>query len=131
MPQERKKSYVINFIGVLIVFLLLLALFESNLLGSRTNYIKGICTTACYTIIMVASLNLLTGFMGEFSLGHAGFMSVGAYASAIATGFLDDSGLPVFVLFLLALAVGGIAAAVAGVAVGIPALRLGEIIFVL
>ena len=92
MPQERKKSYVINFIGVLIVFLLLLALFESNLLGSRTNYIKGICTTACYTIIMVASLNLLTGFMGEFSLGHAGFMSVGAYASAIATGFLDDSG---------------------------------------
>ncbi len=124
MPKERKKSYVINFIGVLIVFLLLMALFESNMLGSRTNYIKGICTTACYTIIMVASLNLLTGFMGEFSLGHAGFMSVGAYASAIVTGFLDNTGLPAFVLFLLALAAGGLAAAAAGVAVGVPALRL-------
>ena len=66
---------------------MLAALFESNILGSRTNYVKGICTTACYTIIMVASLNLLTGFMGEFSLGHAGFMSVGAYASASSPDF--------------------------------------------
>ena len=124
MPREKKKSYFINFVGVLAVFLLLAALFESNILGSRTNYVKGICTTACYTIIMVASLNLLTGFMGEFSLGHAGFMSVGAYASAIFTGFLPETGIPDFLVFLMALIIGGIAAAVAGVLVGIPALRL-------
>lgn len=126
MPKEKKISYLINFIGVLVVFLLLMGLFESNVLGSRTNYIRGIATTACYTIIMVASLNLLTGFMGEFSLGHAGFMSVGAYASAVLTVALTDRGveIPGFALFLLALLVGGIAAAITGILVGIPALRL-------
>lgn len=126
MPNEKRKAYLINFIGVLAVFLLLMALFESGVLGSRTNYIRGIATTACYTIIMVESLNLLTGFMGEFSLGHAGFMSVGAYASAVFTMALTDRGieLPAFVMFVLALFIGGIAAAITGILVGIPALRL-------
>ncbi|MDO5423231.1 MAG: branched-chain amino acid ABC transporter permease [Eubacteriales bacterium] len=126
MPKEKKVSYLINFIGVAVVFLLLMALFESNVLGTRTNYIRGIATTACYTIIMVASLNLLTGFMGEFSLGHAGFMSVGAYASAVVSLALTESGveLPTFVLFILVLLVGGVAAAITGILVGVPALRL-------
>lgn len=126
MPREKKAAYLLNLAGVVIVFLLLTALFKSNLLGSRTNYVKGIATTACYTIIMVASLNLLTGFMGEFSLGHAGFMSVGAYASAVFTTALTDAGasMPKLVMFVLALVIGGIAAAVTGVLVGIPALRL-------
>lgn len=124
MPKEKLKSYLINFAGVVLLFALLGLLFESGVLGSRTNYIKGILTTACYTIIMVASLNLLTGFMGEFSLGHAGFMSVGAYSSAIVTNALADKGIPPFAMFLLALLVGGAASAVTGVLVGIPALRL-------
>ena len=76
--KNKKVSYLINFIGICLIFGILMILFESGIFGSRTSYFKGICTTACYTIIMVASLNLLTGFMGEFSLGHAGFMSVGA-----------------------------------------------------
>lgn len=106
------------------VFFLLYALFQSNILGTSTAYIKGICTTACYTIVLVASLNLLVGFMGEFSLGHAGFMSVGAYVSAIVTTALAGMGLPNLLLFIIALITGGIAAAITGVAVGIPALRL-------
>lgn len=124
MPKEKKISYMINLAGILAVFFLLYALFQSNILGARTAYIKGICTTACYTIVLVSSLNLLVGFMGEFSLGHAGFMSVGAYASAIVTTALADKGIPNIGLFLIALLAGGIAAAVTGVAVGIPALRL-------
>lgn len=124
MPKEKKISYVINLVGVLILFFLLYALFQSGILGARTAYIKGICTTACYTIVLVSSLNLLVGFMGEFSLGHAGFMSVGAYASAIVTTALAGKGIPNAGLFLIALLVGGIAAAITGVAVGIPALRL-------
>lgn len=99
-------------------------LFESGVFGTRSDYFKGICTTACYTIIMVASLNLLTGFMGEFSLGHAGFMSVGAYSSAVVTNLLADKGIPTFLLFVIALVVGGIAAGITGIAVGVPALRL-------
>jgi branched-chain amino acid transport system permease protein len=122
--KEKKWAYLINFIGVLIVFFALMLLFNSGVLGARTNYIKGIFTTACYTIIMVASLNLLTGFMGEFSLGHAGFMSVGAYSSAIVTNMLVNQGIPDIMMFIIALLVGGLAAAITGILVGIPALRL-------
>ncbi len=67
MERRVKISYVINFLGVLAVFLLFVLLFESRIFGAATQYIKGICTTACYTIIMVASLNLVVGCMGEFS----------------------------------------------------------------
>jgi len=124
MQRRVKISYVINFLGVLGVFLLFVLLFESSIFGAATQYIKGICTTACYTIIMVASLNLVVGCMGEFSLGHAGFVSVGAYASAIVSGALTGKGLPDLALFLIALLAGGIAAGITGVLVGIPALRL-------
>ncbi|MDO5522179.1 MAG: branched-chain amino acid ABC transporter permease [bacterium] len=124
MSKKKKISYLINMAGILFVFLVLTAVFQSGVLGNRTEYIKGICTTACYTIIMVASLNLLVGFMGEFSLGHAGFMSVGAYASAIVTNVLYQYVIPDGALFIIALLVGGITAAIAGVLVGIPALRL-------
>jgi branched-chain amino acid transport system permease protein len=68
-------------------------------------------------IILAVSLNLITGFTGQFSLGHAAFMSVGAYASAVVT---SNFGKP-FVFGLIAAAV---TAAIAGVVIGIPTLRL-------
>jgi branched-chain amino acid transport system permease protein len=68
-------------------------------------------------IILAVSLHLIIGITGQFSIGHAGFLAVGAYASAIITTKL---GLP----FPLALLVGGLAAAVAGLIIGIPTLRL-------
>lgn len=124
MPKKIKKNYIINFIGLLILFAALYMLFETGIFGTRTDYFKGIATTACYTIIMVTSLNLLVGIMGEFSLGHAGFMSVGAYASAVLTNALAEKGIPAFLLFLLALLTGGIAAGITGILVGIPTLKL-------
>lgn len=122
--KNKKIAYLINFIGICAIFGILFLLFESGIFGSRNSYFQGIATTACYTIIMVASLNLLTGFMGEFSLGHAGFMSVGAYSSAVVTNLLAGKGIPTFLMFLIALLVGGIAAGLTGIAVGVPALRL-------
>jgi len=124
MTKEKKQSYLINAAGIILLYLFFVMLFESGMLGNSTIYIRGIMTTACYTIIMVTSLNLLTGIMGEFSLGHAGFMSVGAYSSAILTNALMGKGLPPLLTFILALITGGLAAAVTGVLVGIPALRL-------
>jgi branched-chain amino acid transport system permease protein len=124
MERKYKISYLINIFGVIAVFLLFVLLFETRVFGASTQYIKGICTTACYTIIMVASLNLVVGFMGEFSLGHAGFVSVGAYTSAIVSSALAGKGLPDFFLFLTALIAGGVMAGITGVLVGIPALRL-------
>ena len=107
MSKKIKGSYLLNAVGVALVFALLTGLFAANAFGTSTTYIQGICTTACYTIIMVTSLNLVVGFMGEFSLGHAGFVSVGAYVSAIVSGALAGKGLSDLGLFLIALLVGG------------------------
>ena len=72
-------------------------------------------------IILAVSLNLTVGFLGELTLGHAGFMSVGAYAGCLFTIALD---LPVALEFPLALLVGGLTAALFGIIIGVPALRL-------
>ncbi|HEU4964467.1 MAG TPA: branched-chain amino acid ABC transporter permease [Bacilli bacterium] len=68
-------------------------------------------------IILAVSLNLINGFTGQFSIGHAGFMSIGAYVSAILTVYFD---LP----FLVAILGGCLAAALAGLIIGLPTLRL-------
>ena len=83
-------------------------------------------------VILAVSLNLVNGYTGQFSLGHAGFMSVGAYASAAVTLFvapkiLGESGgtaLGQNSLFLAALVAGGLGAALTGLLVGLPSLRL-------
>lgn len=124
MSKKIWFSYLLNTLGVVLIFAVLSLLFATGVFGTSTTYIQGICTTACYTIIMVASLNLVVGFMGEFSLGHAGFVSVGAYASAVVSSLLAGKGLPDVGLFLVALLAGGLAAGIMGVLVGIPALRL-------
>lgn len=124
MPKKYKVSYLINLLGLLVLYGLAVLLFESGVLGTSTTYVKGIFTTACYTIVMVTSLNLVVGVMGEFSLGHAGFVSVGAYVSALASNALSGTGMPGILVLLIALVTGGIAAGITGMLVGIPALRL-------
>ena len=74
-------------------------------------------------IILAVSLNLINGYTGQFSLGHAGFMSVGAYTAAAFTMHAGSSA-PPMVLFFAALILGGLAAALAGALVGAPSLRL-------
>jgi branched-chain amino acid transport system permease protein len=79
-------------------------------------------------VILAVGLNLVNGYTGQFSLGHAGFMAVGAYASAYLTLLLGYSlgtgNLATTTVFVLALLVGGLAAALSGLAVGVPSLRL-------
>lgn len=77
------------------------------------------------SIIMAVSLNLINGHTGQFSLGHAGFMAVGGYTAAMITNqFAQLNFFAANSVFLLALVAGGLAAAVAGLLVGIPTLRL-------
>ena len=80
-------------------------------------------------IILAVSLNLINGYTGQFSLGHAGFMAVGAYGAAVVTTNFGAKLLPLlggqtWILFPLALYAGGLLAAVAGLLVGVPSLRL-------
>lgn len=73
-------------------------------------------------IILATSLNLINGYLGEFSVGHAGFMAVGAYASATLTVMALPEGAAIW-RFPLAITVGGAAAALAGLIVAIPSFR--------
>ena len=125
MSKKMKKNYLICLIAVAIGFLLLCLLFDTGILGKKSAYFNGLVVIGMFYTIIVCSLNLLTGYMGEFSLGHAGFMSIGAYASAIVTTLIQDqTDLPAVLLYLIAIIVGGLAAGLIGVLVGIPALRL-------
>jgi branched-chain amino acid transport system permease protein len=95
-------------------------------------YYLDVMTGAGINVILAVSLNLVNGYTGQFSLGHAGFMSVGAYLSAALTlnlgpAWLGPDGgtaLGQGALFLGALLAGGLAAALAGLLVGLPSLRL-------
>lgn len=100
--------------------------FIGSLFGNQINsYPLFVSYNIGISIIMAVSLNLINGYAGQFSLGHAGFMAVGAYTSAVISNHFGD--LNIFAangIFVVALLAGGIAAAIAGLVVGIPTLRL-------
>jgi branched-chain amino acid transport system permease protein len=113
----------------------LLASFGFWLISDRVNpYYMDVLTKIGINIILAVSLNLINGYTGQFSLGHAGFMAVGAYSAAAVSMFAGPKFLALVpaaclqpatdVLFLAALLTGGLAAAMAGFLVGAPSLRL-------
>ena len=113
MNTSQKRDAVMFALG-LAIFAVLYGLMEAGIIGSfwKLNIlIIGI------NIIMAASLNLINGYTGQFSLGHAGFMAVGAYVSVVLT---TNFHLP----FLAALLAGGAAAGALGCLIGLPTLRL-------
>ena len=121
---------------VVAVLFVLNGLFVGSLVPgvSISPYILQVICLAGINIILAVSLNLINGFTGQFSIGHAGFMAIGAYASAFLTVTYGDriraglGFLPPFArdgaLLLAGLAVGGLLAAIAGFFVGVPSLRL-------
>jgi branched-chain amino acid transport system permease protein len=125
-------------LAILVVALLLLfnGLFTGSLVPgfSISPYVLQVVCLAGINVILAVSLNLINGFTGQFSIGHAGFMAIGAYASAFLTVTFGDriraalSFAPSFAqdgaLLLLGLALGATLAAIAGFFVGVPSLRL-------
>lgn len=125
-----------RFLGRLVAGMAVLGLFalaDWGLSNSINPYLLQIIIYAGINIMLAVSLNLINGFTGQFSIGHAGFMAIGAYTSAAFTYYLGPyiiahSFLPLAltkpVVFLIALALGGGLAASAGILVGVPSLRL-------
>ena len=124
-----------NFFAVLAVAAVLVLL--NVLIPTLVNpYIFQILILCGINIILAVSLNLVNGFTGQFSIGHAGFMAIGGYTSAALTFYLGPHviesataiGLPRALsgtsFFVLALIAGGFASAIAGFLVGLPSLRL-------
>ena len=92
--------------------------------GSISSLIRGQLVPICAYIVMAISLNLTVGILGELSLGHAGFMSVGAFTAAVTCALTKASIPSPGLRLLLAIVLGGILAGIVGFLIGIPVLRL-------
>ena len=122
--RNMKKSTKVDFatyLGVIVAFVVLMLLSNAGVLSrSLTGQLVPIC---CY-VVMAVSLNLTVGFLGELSLGHAGFMSVGAFSGVIAAMSLQSAIPSTTLRLVIAIVVGAFFAAIAGTIVGVPVLRL-------
>ena len=126
MTKAKRRRLIYNFITFAVVIVAYLII--QNMIATKTisRLLKGLLVPICAWIIMAVSLNLVTGFSGELSLGHAGFMCIGAYTGTIVSGWLlaiydmQDTTLRL----VLAIVCGGIVAGIFGVLIGIPVLRL-------
>lgn len=134
MRTQHMPPFAARLVGAVFVWLLIWAL--GRILVHVGEYYFRIVMLCGISIILAVSLNIVNGFAGQFSLGHAGFVAVGAYTSAAFTHYqgqtalerLAESGIPVsvasFLLLAFAVVIGATAAALAGIVVGLPSFRL-------
>lgn len=126
MNYRHTKKFVL-------LAVILLALVASHFSSHINSYYLQVLIFMGINVTLAVGLNLINGYTGQFSLGHAGFMAIGAYVSAYLS--MEESGgifrvfggtntWSIATAFLVALVAGGLAAAVAGLIVGIPSLRL-------
>ena len=118
MNTFNKKNFIINILGVSILFIVINILIQSGIINS---YINGILILVCINVVLAISLNITAGCLGQMALGHAGFMSIGAYTAAL---FTKSNTIPGVGGYIVALILGGLVAMIIGVVIGIPALRL-------
>ena len=131
--MRKENTALRNIINLVAIIILMVITVSLSLQSNDTIKLKvaPAIWQCCYLIIMAASLNLVLGFLGQLSLGHCGFMAVGAYASAlISLGlqrsgfFTEKSSIQFAITLIISVLASAIIAALIGVIVGIPALRL-------
>ena len=120
VKKETKVDYA-TYLGVIIAFIVMSVLQAQ---GSLSRSVSGMLVPICCYVCMAVSLNLTVGILGELSLGHAGFMSVGAFSGVITAMSLQASVPNELLRMIIALLVGAFFAAVVGFIVGVPVLRL-------
>lgn len=119
--SKTTRSNLITYGIVIAAFVIMQILIGA---GQVSSLIKGLLVPLCVYAILAVSLNLVVGILGELSLGHAGFMCVGAFSSAFFSKCMADV-IPVSGLrFFLAILIGAAVAALFGILIGIPVLRL-------
>ena len=119
--KKTTKVDFATYIGVILAFIIVSVLKNQGML-SRS--VSGMLVPICCYVVMAISLNLTVGILGELSLGHAGFMSVGAFSGVIVAMSLQETIPSPTIRLIIAIVVGAVFAAVAGIVVGIPVLRL-------
>ena len=113
---KKILPFIISIVVIGIVYLLC----SANIIS---RYNQGILTSICINVVLVASLNLTAGYLGQLTLGHAGFMSIGAYSAALLTKDILAA-MPIQISFWVALLISGLVAALLGALVAIACLRL-------
>ena len=119
--NKTTKSNLITYGMVLAAYLIVQGMIAGNLLS---NLMQGLLVPLCVYIILALSLNLTVGILGELSLGHAGFMCIGAFTSAAFTKATMDTFTNAGLRFFVALIIGAVCAGIFGFLIGIPVLRL-------
>ncbi|MDY6356974.1 MAG: branched-chain amino acid ABC transporter permease [Catonella sp.] len=133
LRKMNAKGYLVNTLVTAGIFILMLVLSNSGV--GKGGFYKQVLTPSlwqcCYLVILAASLNLVLGFLGQLSLGHCGFMAIGAYTAALVSLAFERAGVykahkgAAFMLVLiLSVLLAGLLSAIIGFLVGIPALRL-------
>lgn len=118
---KTTKNNLITYGMVILLFVIVQVMVST---GNVSSLLTGLLVPLCAYIILAVSLNLTVGILGELSLGHAGFMCVGAFTSAFFSKCMADT-IPVSGLrYFLALLIGAAAAGICGILIGIPVLRL-------
>ena len=122
--KKLSKSTRSNFItyGIVVIAYIIVQILSAT--GNLSSSLGGQLVPICVYISLAISLNLTVGILGELSLGHAGFMSVGAFTGVVVSMSLQNAIPFAPVRLVIAMLVGGVMAAIAGVIVGVPVLRL-------
>jgi len=117
------KNYLINGVAIILLYLVLKVLVSTGVIN---RYHQGIIVFILINIVLATSLNLTVGFLGQLALGHAGFMAVGAYVSALTAVAIRTNlaWMPDLLTLLISLAVAALFAGLTGIIIGVPALRL-------
>ena len=120
----KNKTTRNNFItyGVVILIYIVMQILTAS--GSISSTMQGLLVPICAYVVMAISLNLTVGILGELSLGHAGFMSVGAFTGVTAAMALSGRVSSGIVCLIVGMVVGAVFAAIVGFLIGIPVLRL-------
>ena len=118
--NKTTKNNLITYAMVILAFVIMQILISA---GSISSLLQGLMVPLCTYIILAVSLNLVVGILGELSLGHAGFMCVGAFAGALFSKCMKGAIDPTLGM-VIAILIGAVTAALFGVIIGIPVLRL-------
>ena len=121
LNNKTTRTNLVTYLVVIVAFILMQVANSIGMLGSS---MKGLLVPICVYISLAVSLNLLVGICGELSLGHAGFMGIGAFSGIIIAALLKDSVANDFLRLLLAMLCGGVLAGIVGFLIGVPVLRL-------
>ena len=124
--KKLSKTTLGNFLTYALVIVAFIICQSMVNAGAMSRSLRGQLIPICVYIVMAVSLNLTVGISGELSLGHAGFMSFGAFSGIVASTWLQAAfGLENEVVrLILAMVFGGVFAGIAGVIIGVPVLRL-------